>query len=379
MTVRVIVSYVLLGIFPVFQALAYGTFRRKAQTNFSLRKRNPGLVYLTGSTSLLVYANLLISVFEGAWCCVYHIINILVAPLSVGPQLLRGILLWGMLEHNRLILEYNIQYEQAGMRRRSSRSLPSKETAVMKEESIPEVMPNTSESNLPTNQSLTSRDKAIRVKNKMRLLVQMAFRALLIIPLILIIILIITSTKAELTSRMFERCFPEPKVIEYAGRPLGVVIALITVVVMIIIRRCDDEIGIRREITRNVLILFVSFVGILITDLLGLSIWQSVLLVIQQMVLTISMVLMPIFHPQGAVMSWIQSKRKRAILGYGQPVPTISPRRTSMLNRRMSTDLRLTQERSKLESLSLDTGFLILLSSTDGLKAFTEHCSREFR
>lgn len=82
-----------------------------------------------------------------------------------------------------------------------------------------------------------------------------------------------------------------------------------------------------------------------------------------------------------SLVSWMKSKSKRLIPG-ARPLPQLPLTRGSMLlpGKKMSQiEMKENNIRTRELTMSLDAGLCILLSSSEGTEAFTEHCSREFR
>jgi hypothetical protein len=110
---------------------------------------------------------------------------------------------------------------------------------------------------------------------------------------------------------------------------------------------------------------------------------QLLLYVLQQICLSFSMIIIPCCMPTGyseTVVNRLSIRSKSTIIpAYGRPIPNIAGSRPSILvgtNKRFSV---LDQKHEQEMTMSLDAGLCILLSSEEGISAFMEHCSREFR
>jgi len=101
------------------------------------------------------------------------------------------------------------------------------------------------------------------------------------------------------------------------------------------------------------------------------------------MLLSFSMIVIPCCFSSEASISLVSYlKKNTGVPGYGKSIPNVQSGRSSV---RMSLAISsqrgfvMNKEREREISMSLDAGLCILLSSIDGIKAFSEHCSREFR
>ena len=381
MITRRIFSYILLGIFPIYEIGCYKLLWSKKNA-VAIRKRNTRMIKYASVAAWLAYINLFISLFGGIPCGVYYFFTLLVTPMSVGPQILRVIILRGLLEQNRLMIE---QEKMKLTHKRSKKQ--NMELDVIRENnsgqtSSSERISSNREGTADHKESNNFKGKIIEEKKRTKMYIQFTRWGLLFIPtVILVSSLFAFSNKDQLLSTKFNECFPEPKLIIYLGRGMGVLIVLMASITTILIRHCVDELGIRAEINRNLLILFITYIFIFISSPLGYTDWQALLQSIQQMMLTFSMVVMPCIQAeQFRISYWREKRHTMSVPGYGRPIQTNTTSKQMSISRRLSQkDLESNRKRTREATMSLDAGLCILLSTKEGINAFTEHCAREFR
>jgi hypothetical protein len=287
-----------------------------------------------------------------------------------------------MLEYNRLMVEYG---ETTHLRRtvaktagiggldainEVSSSSKDEESGSMREVSLIEGIP----------QNDIVKRNAIAMKQKMRTLVQVTRWILIVTTSALIVALLASTDKGQLASNNFEECFPEPELITIMSWGLGIVLSLAAFSTTILVRHCDDELGIRFEITRNIVILFVTNVTVFVMKMMDQHEWQPIILSFQQILLSFSMIILPCWSSRGGdILNWI-TKRSKLIPSYARPLPGTHGRTNSLIiPRRGSQGVKKDSVRDREMTMSLDAGLIVLLSSIDGVQAFTDHCSREFR
>jgi len=225
-------------------------------------------------------------------------------------------------------------------------------------------------------------DAILAVRQKMRLLVKVAKIILIGLPSILILIMLLVTDRSSLLMEDFDLCFQDHEFILNIGRVFSVAFIIAAIVSIMLIRHCNDELGIRREIVRNTAILLITNITIFVTsyyykehDLL------LILYIVQQISLSFSMIIMPCWESAGCsnqMLDFIKSRNKSATpAGYGRPIPNMQVGRSSLIIK--ARESLVDKERQREMTMSLDAGLCILLSSNEGIDAFTEHCSREFR
>ena len=377
---REVISLVFMVLFPLFDAGCYSFLYCKRQ-DLLVRKRNKPLIYVASLAGWLAYFDLIVSVYGGVPCALFYVASLLVAPLSVGPQLIRALTLRGTLEYSRLMIEEEI----------SSRDKQNGGSSCYDHSPIP----SAAKSSGPSNLLLTSenRRKANMVLEKTRKTVKATKWAMLFVPtLFLILALTLTSDKDQLLTTDFDRCQPEPTYFQYASPAFGVMSAALSFVATILAKQIDDELGLRKEITRNVVFLGCSYISIIVVRYIGYFNWQPILQTIQQMILSFSMAIMPSFPWMNFkhVASWASKQKKRInpatkskVPGYARPIPkehrgTRSSIKGVVGGRTSMTGLQ-SDQRDRETTMSWDAGLCILLSTQEGITSFSQHCAREFR
>lgn len=365
-----VIAYILLGLFPVFESSCYFVMWTKRE-DVSFKKRNTKMILVCSIASWIAYLNLIFSLWDFAICGIYYTIFILLPPLTVGPQLLRGVTLWGMLEHNKLIVKHG---ETAHLRRTihdSSLDVVQEVSSKLDEESG-RVKDNANES-----LKRSAKWQAKETRRKMKLTVKGIKCVLICIPLILFALMLSISSQDHLQATGMSQCFPEPDFIVHIGRGFAIFFTILAIISMVLVRHCNDALGIRREITRNIVILLGFNVTYFLLTALKQHHVLMILYVLQQMLLSISMILIPCYFSSGSsVLSQIRSRSKTQ-LGYGRPIPNIQTGRASIIGAKQRTPME--KEREREMTMSLDAGLCVLLSSDSGLESFTEHCAMEFR
>jgi hypothetical protein len=382
MIVREIVSFVILGFFPVFEAVCYAMLQRK-KNDIMMKKRNVFMIQISTIAAWLAYINLINSIFGGIYCGLYHIFVILLTPLSVGPQILRGIRLWGMLEHNKALVESfggHEEYLNGKFRKNSGEEGENSLDIIYEANSSKEEHSQLSDVHIHVNQRNSTKGKVREIKANVIRFIGLTRLVLIVLPFILVLTLLVMTEPEKLTEREFEKCFPEPPFILNAGRSLSVIFSFTAFCTTIFMSRCHDELGIHMEIMRNIAILFVTNLLGFVFRYLDYIEWQAFIYIVQQILLSFSMIILPCMDNDSLV-SWMKSKSKRLIPG-ARPLPQLPLTRGSMLlpGKKMSQiEMKENNIRTRELTMSLDAGLCILLSSSEGTEAFTEHCSREFR
>ena len=223
---------------------------------------------------------------------------------------------------------------------------------------------------------------------------------LLYIPTVMLLLTTLSLYDGVLSAKEYQLCLVgESMFVLYVSPALPILVSLLTLTATTLIRKSEDELGIRREITRNAIILIITYVSILVMRLIGKNALHPLLEVSGQMLLSFSMKLAPCFHRKGEALmeSWMTRRASRfglqgrnLVPGYAQPLPKTSVGgRASIAGgrggarssafRRISTNASESDgERRREVTMSLDAGLCILLSTQDGINSFSEHCVREF-
>ena len=375
-----VLGHVLVGFYIVFELSCYVILYR-FRSDIVIRKRNTLMIYICTIASWLSFIALTFSLFGNPLNCgAFYIATILIPPLSIGPQLLRGITLWGMLKYNRLMVEYG---ETTHLRRTVARTGGGNLDAIhegsssMDEESMGSMREVPLKEDDPKNDIVQL--NAIAVKKKMRTLVQVTRWILIVTTLALIVALLASTDTDQLASNSFEECFPEPELITIVGWGVGIALSLAAFSTTILVRHCDDELGIRYEITRNIAILFLTNVTVFVMKMMKNYEWQPIILSFQQILLSFSMIVLPCWSSRGGDIITFITNRSKLMPGYARPIPGTHGRNSLIVPRRGSQATKKNSARDREMTMSLDAGLIVLLSSSEGMQAFTDHCSREFR
>ncbi len=380
--IREVLSYILLGLFPIFKLTCYFVLWQQ-KDDMITRKRDIKMVYISTIAPWLAYVNFINSMFGGMYCGVYHFFLILLPPSSVGPQLLRGIQLWGMLEHNKTLFDNFGEFDDYFIDPTDNVSIGNKSGSSL--DVINEVNSSLENSNLEVrihvNRRKSANEKTKDIKLKVFRLIGITRLLLIVIPLTLILALLSMTDAEKLNHTTFTECFPEPPFVLNVGRISIGIFSLAAFCCTVLLSRCHDELGIRKEIVRNIVILFITNVIGFICRYNDLFKWQAFVYLVQQMAVSFSMMIAPHMYQFGVV-AWVQNRSKRLIPGYAGPRPQLHQVRSSLLyvsNRKTHLDQDESDRREREITMSLDAGLCILLSSNEGIEAFTEHCTREFR
>jgi len=365
MTILQIISIIFLVVFPLFEAACYTHLYWKRNA-LLIRKRNKSAIYVASLAGWLAYFNLVISIFGGVPCGVFYVASLLVAPISVGPHIIRALTLLGTIKYSQLIVEDEIS---SRVQRRNSQ-LKLSDAGI----------------SLPAMVAATEKKiEANLVMEETRRIVKISKLALLVIPtLLLILALAFTSDASQLLATDFIQCKPEPTSFLFASPAFGIMSIILALVVTILVKQIDDELQIADEIRRNSRFLSCTYVVIIVVRLTGHYEWQPFLQTIQQMVLSFSMAIVP-FLPRSTlnrISSWAKQQGRRvrinpatksAVPGYAQSLPK---GRNSMRN--MTSTKQIKEQRDHEMTVSWDAGLCVLLSTENGINLFSQHCAREF-
>ena len=107
MTIRENISFVFLFLFPLFETACYAQLYRK-RNDLLIRKRSKSAICVTSLAGWLAYFNLAVSMFGAVPCGVFYVVSLLVAPISVGPQIVRALTLRGTIKYSQLVIESEI-------------------------------------------------------------------------------------------------------------------------------------------------------------------------------------------------------------------------------------------------------------------------------
>jgi len=197
---------------------------------------------------------------------------------------------------------------------------------------------------------------------------------LLVIPTTtLIVVSMVVSEEDILMETDFDECFPEPDFVRFFSPVNGLLIATLAIIGTCILRNSMDELGIRHEITRNVLLWGCTYIVVLVLRSLEMGYMQPILISIQQMALSYSMIILPCKHQNGFFFFLIPGGAK------------ISAREFSMNDDSMSRysqspsgSSHYSMASSSGETSMYEQGLEAVLATEKGVKKFAEHCAREF-
>mmetsp|Transcript_14064 Transcript_14064/g.29650 ORF Transcript_14064/g.29650 Transcript_14064/m.29650 type:complete len:478 (-) Transcript_14064:124-1557(-) len=346
------ISLVFVFLFPLYAIGCYALLYWK-RNEMHIRNRSLRAVNIASIAGWLSYLNTLFSLYGGIPCAVFETSTILVTSLSVGPQLIRALALRGRLQY------YLILHDQTSSRRRMS-------------------LDGNTESN-DSNSVAENKRKAFVVKKRTKTVVKTTTIGLIVAAVVAIIIAILMSDAEILLSKEFMPCARELK---YFSPVLGALEAILALSAIIITRNVDDALGIRNEIARNVTFLGGTCIIIIGLKLMGYYHVQPVMQTIQQMILLMSMAIIPCFPGINfklfASCACDKDKRvnpatKSVVPGYARPIPL----EESPVQNRLTLS-KSVSNRKRLSLVSRDAGLCVLLSSPSGMEAFIQHCAREF-
>ena len=354
----------------------------------------------------LAYLNLIFSASNrGSTCGLLYSFAILIPPMTSVTQLVRAIDLRAMLERNNIRLKEERlhsstqQSRRAVAARRDSRS-HSERNEVIDTTSTTKAAPISS-SKLGSVYVLDAgKEKVDKSRAEEITLLRWVKMTLLYIPTVMLLLATLSLSDGVLSTKDYRQCLAGESVfLLYVCPALPILVSLLTLTATTLIRKSEDELGIRREITRNAIILILAYLSIVIVRLVGENELHPLLELSGQMLLSLSMKLAPCFHRKGEALleSWMTRRASRfgqqgrnLVPGYAQPLPkaNVSGRAStvggrggarSSAFRRISTNASESDgERRREVTMSLDAGLCILLSTQDGINSFSEHCVREF-
>ncbi|GMH56549.1 hypothetical protein TrLO_g14341 [Triparma laevis f. longispina] len=314
-----------------------------------MRKRSMTMIRVASLVpGWLAWFNLIISLEVGAPCFMFYIFALLIAPLSIGPQLTRAITLWSMFKLSHLVLSQDVLSVK---RTTSNRHTKHRAGTSMSH-------------NNETTTAVKSAIEVTAIKKATSVAIQITVWGLLAFPTTLLVILtLVLSDGDELMEEEFPKCFPEPIVVRYFSPANGLFVASLAITATCILRNSSDELGIRREITRNVVIWAVTYVAVLFVRSFDLGRLQPIMISVQQMALTYSMIVLPC----------------GGFMGIFGGVQVFSGEGSSYRQSSGSPSYRssASSERS-VAGVDFESGLDVVLSTQGGIKKFAEHCAREF-
>ncbi len=347
------ISYVLIILFPPYMtACQYLLHKRKGDR--AIRKRSMAMIRVASLLpGYLAWINVIISLNIGIPCWIYHSITLLVAPLSIGPQLTRAIRLWSMFKLSHLVLNQDV----ISVKRGTSKMISDlKRAGTVSNDQ---------------NAAVAHAIEAAKIKSRSKTMARVSFWGLLVLPTsLLLIVFLLLSDPDDLSANEFDDCFPAPPSIRYFSPANGLLVAMLAISGTILLRNSSDELGIRHEITRNVVLWALTYIVVLILRILGHDLeYQAIIILVQQMVLTYSMIVLPVFHANGFF-----------FFCFGGGAMILPEYSVSSIEGRSYRSERSVNGSSAETTFyeSGKTGLQQLLSTESGIKKFSEHCAREF-
>lgn len=403
-----VASLALLIIYPLLEVACYALLYIK-RSDLAVRKRNMSIVRFASIVGWLAYINLVFSsTNRGSTCGVFYAFSILIPPVTSVIQLIRAIDLRAMLERNNIRLKEERlhsstqQSRRAVAARRDSRSHSEKNDVEASAAGTTAVA--SSQSRLGSVYILNAgKEKVAKSTSDVIQLLRWIKMTLLYIPTAALLLATLSLSGGVLSAKDYQLCLSsETAFFLYVCPALPILVSLLTLTATTLIRKSEDELGIRREITRNAVILIGVYLVILILRMAGKNALHPVVELAGQIVLSLSMKIAPCFHRKGDALleSWMTRRASRfggfgqqgrnLVPGYVQPLPNtgVGGRGStaggrggarSSAFRRISTNAAESDgERRREVTMSLDAGLCILLSTQDGINSFSEHCVREF-
>lgn len=380
-----IASSIFVVLFPLFELGCYALLFHKRSELFFV-KSNEGAILVTSLAGWLAYFTLVASTLNSIPCGVIYVASSLVAPLSIGPQLIRALLLRAKFQLSKLEIEEEISSREQRKCRGGLSTIHSGS-----EYRSGDANRSTTPSNLVAASQEKKQQSCIAI-NRTRSAVSAIKWALgVLLPILLILAWCVSSTEIEnsLLSTKFEDCKAVPLYFSYAKLLFDIVSLILASTAIVIVRKIDDELYLNREITETSVLFVVTSMIIVSIRLVGHMGIQPILQTTQQMIIMSSMIIIPCCCPEIKAIEnihlWFKKRinpaSKSAVPGYAQPLPLHrgSTVRSSIQLHHKS--LIKTQENNRLTietNTSWDAGLCILLSSEDGINAFTRHCAREF-
>ena len=380
MTAIQTISFIFLVLFPLFEAICYIHLYCK-RNDILIRKRNKSAIYVASAAGWLAYLNVIVSLFGGVPCGVFYVASLLVAPLSVGPQIVRAFTLRGTMQFSQLVVEDEISSRNSRMQQRKSGDTGG---GVPRLSTIPSGSEQT-EGGRSLTVLMAVSDEANLIVEKTKRLALITKLALSIIPTIAIILaLVLTSDKNQLSAT--DECQdPEPTSFQYTNPVFCVTFSILAFFLSMFVKPLDDELHIATELRRDAILLGVTYVIIVFVRLAGYEEWQPLLQTVQQMMLSFSMGIMPFLPstPLSSMVSWVDTLRvnpatKSAAPGYGRPLPKERHFTRASIQQVVMRRQSTVSGRNREMTVSWDAGLAILLSSSDGINSFSQHCAREF-
>ena len=242
---REVVSVAIATICPFFllycqYVLHYNKLER------TIRKRSIFYIRLATMAGWLAELNLIISLNIRVPCFVFYCAQLVIAPLAIGPQLLRSIRLWSMYKLSFLVLKQEVIRQKRDSRKgRASTSLNvSKHRAG--------TVGGADESEIKSSVEVAI--EVTKVKELTAFALKVTSWGLISFPTLILIAISMVWAESDkpgiLLETDFALCLPEPDSVLFISPVLGLIIAMLSLGGTFLMRNSSDELGIRIEIVR---------------------------------------------------------------------------------------------------------------------------------
>ena len=208
--IRITVSKLFCVICPFFLIYSQVLLQRNRNER-SIKKRSIFFIRLATVGGWLATLNLIISIEVNITSCfIFYVCQLLIAPLSIGPQLLRSIRLWSMMKLQFLILTQ----EKLKLRKRPDKTMKRKTTL------------SDDQKDRVAKQVQTALEVS-KVKRRTEFLMWLVGVGLIVLPTLILIIYSLVKAENDnpgiLLEKDFQACLPEPDSILYVSPIIGLV------------------------------------------------------------------------------------------------------------------------------------------------------------
>ena len=225
-----------------------------------------------------------------------------------------------------------------------------------------------------TNMAVLNALELNRIKNISRWGMSVSIWGLLVFPTSCLLVLsMIMPSKEELLETDFDTCSTDtPLSIKYLSPANGMFVASLAISGCVLLRHSSDELGIRHEITRNILLWAVTYVTLIVLRSGGKGWMAPLIITVQQLLLSYSMIVMPCHHSANFLFFLLRNGNV-SIHGMGSDGNSYAYSESYSRSASVKHNSGGSGERSVYET-DLDS----LLSTEHGIKKFSEHCAKEF-
>ena len=378
---REVFTWIFLVVFPVFVVGCYFLLYWHRRELYFL-KRDKSAIIVVSLAGWLAYFTLVASIFNGVPCGVIYVVSCLIAPLSVGPQVVRALLLHGRFEYAKIFIEEEISSREQRQNRQSQVALST----------IPSGNEYNSSSEAANPINLLAKSKADLAIDHAHQRIKTTKLGLFVMPSVILVLAWFTSSVEvgnTLLLTTFAECKAEPVYFHYANILFDVLGLVLATMACFYVKNVDDELYMHHEFIETAIIFGITCIVVLAVRLAGHNEAEPLLRTAQQMILLCSMVIIPCCPEWTAltkVRLWLRHKinpaLKSTVPGYARPFPhnraSVRATRASIIPGKKTLPSKEAERLARKENMSWDAGLVILLSSEEGIVAFTRHCAREF-